>query len=252
LGTKETIIKSISWFGVNFYERRRLSEKKLNLEFDSVHCEDIGLYVIGKYPRLKYRNTSYSENFNWQWQVIETLRLTILNLLNNRVIEIIMVEDKISYLYNSFQKSNYDFIFRVTDLQNDKDWLSQLIYRTINEVNVKKHRDLNDYINAIMDKIIYEHGVYNNPSKTFVIQILKHYSKAFPWIHIDTKSKFLGLLENHNLKVAEVYIPRLSMQHKSLTDLDNNLLRVNKGYAHFTNCLKFEIEKELGRRKTSD
>jgi hypothetical protein len=65
--------------GVTVYERLRKSETSLNLKFDPVHCDDIGLYVIGKYPRLEYRNTSYGENFNWQWHAIATLRLTLLN-----------------------------------------------------------------------------------------------------------------------------------------------------------------------------
>jgi hypothetical protein len=66
-----------------------------------------------------------------------------------------------------------------------------------------------------------------------------------------TKSKFLGLLENHSLKVAEIYIPRLNMQHKSLSDLDNNLIRSHEEYSHFIKCSHYEIEKDFKLRKPS-
>jgi hypothetical protein len=127
-----------------------------------------------------------------------------------------------------------------------------LVYKTINEVNISNHPDLNHYLKAISDKLNYKNSTYRKPSRAFIIQILKHYSKSFPWIQINTKSKFLGLLENNSLKVAEIYIPRLNMQHKSLSDLDNNLIRSNEEYVHFIKCLHYEIEKDFKSRQPSD
>lgn len=240
------------FFGHRFYQRIRISEENLRLDFQPVHCEDIGLYVIGKYPRLQYGSTTYNTEFNWQWHAMATIRLTILNLINNGVVEIVKVEDKSSYLYNTFTRINNDYIFRVTDLQFDKDWLSQLAYNSINEVNQTRHPDLCQYIRVILDKIIYAHSTYRKPSKAFIIQILRKYAKTFPWIQLDTKSKFLGLLENHSLKVAEIYIPRLSMQHQALSDLDNELFRHNKLYTYFSKRLNYEIEKDFKRRRTNN
>jgi hypothetical protein len=110
------IVKSYHFLGQQFYIRKRISQAKLNLEFESVHCDDIGLYVIGKYPRLEFKNTSYGEDFNWQWHAIATIRLTLLNLINKGVIEIVRVEDKANYLYGLFPKIKVGYIFKVLDL----------------------------------------------------------------------------------------------------------------------------------------
>ncbi|MFP4845983.1 hypothetical protein [Winogradskyella sp. PE311] len=242
------VIKANKLFGVTFYQRKRIAENKVILDFEPVHCDDIGLYVIGKYPRLKYNSTSFNEDFNWQWHVIVTIRLTILNLINKGVIDVIKVEDKVTYLYKSFPRIDTDYYFKVTDIQKDKDWFSQLVYKTINEVNQRKKTNLFGYIKSILDNIIYPQSTYKNPARAFLIQILRKYTKAFPWIQIEAKSKYLGLLENHSLKVAEIYIPRISMQHQALSNTDNNLFRSSKTYANFCKCLNYEIEKDFKRR----
>jgi hypothetical protein len=252
LEAKHSIIKSFKWFGISFYERSRLSEEKIKLKFETVHCEDIGLYVIGKYPRLKYGNLSVTEDFNWNLQAIETLRLTILNLINTGVIELVKVEDKVTYLYKSFQSIKIDYCFKVSDIQVDEDWFSAVVYKTINEVNQSKSPSLLDYIRAVLDKVIYSQSTYSKPYRAFIIQLLNKYSKSFPWIQINTKSKFLGLLENHSLKVAEIYIPRIRMQHQSLSEIDNSLFRSHTEYSKFCKRLHYEIEKDFKRRRTNN
>ncbi|MTE25539.1 hypothetical protein [Winogradskyella ouciana] len=247
--SSKKIIKSYNWFGISFYEKKRISESPLQLDFEPVHCEDIGLYVIGKYPRLKYSSLPYEENFNWQHQAIATIRLTILNLINNGDVEIIKVKNKTSYLYKTFPSEDTDYYFKVSDLQLDKDWFSQLVYKTINEVNRSKHPNLFKYVRAILDKIVYSQSTYRKPARAFIIQILRKYTKTHSWIQLDTKSRFLGLLENNSLKVAEIYIPRINMQHQSLTNLDNTLIRNHKDYSHFCKSLHYEIKRDFKRRQ---
>lgn len=73
------IIKFYKLFGLSLYESQRLSNKKNDINFEPVHCNDIGIYVIGKYPRLKFGNFTHTEDLNWNRQAIATIRLTILN-----------------------------------------------------------------------------------------------------------------------------------------------------------------------------
>ena len=249
--TKTTVIKSLKWFGVTVFQKSRISESKLNLEFESVHCDDIGLYVIGKYPRLTYGGPLLRDDFNWQRQANDTIRLTILNLINKRVIEVIKVNDEINFLYKSFPRQTTDYYFNVSDLQLDKDWFSQLVYKSINEVNQTKYPTLFNYISSILDKVIYARSTYGYPSQAFIIQVLRKYVKTYPWIQLDTKSRFLGLVDKHSLKVEEIYIPRIDMQHKALSELDNRLFRSNNDYSNFSKRLSYEIQKDFKRRKTN-
>lgn len=237
---------------MKFYEKKRIKEEKLNLHFEPVHCEDIGLYVIGKYPRLKFGILNFSEELNWNKSAEATIRLTLLNLINNGVIEIIKVEDYSTYVFKLFKNYNINYCFRVVDIQLDKDLLSVLFYNTINEVNKNKHPDLFQYINEIIGKLMGNDNNYNHPQRSFLIKILRKYAKHFKWIELIKSKKLLGLVNEFNIKVEDIYIPRINMQHKSLLDIDNDLLRHDKNYRLFCRALHDAIIKSFRRRKNND
>lgn len=236
----------------SFYEKQRLTEKKLELNFESVHCEDIGLHVIGKYPRLQFGNFNFSEGLDWRNNAEATIRLTILNLINNDVIEVVKVLDSKTYFFKLFKSYHTNYYFKIIDLQVDKDWFSVMVYKTINEVNQTDYPDLYDYINEIIGKILNYQSHFNNPSRTFLIEILRTYTKKFKWIELIKTKKLLGLIDDFNLKVEDIYIPRISMQHQSLTDIDNNLFRLNNDYKDFYKALNDEISYCFRKRKNDD
>ena len=236
----------------SFYEKQRLTEEKLEFDFESVHCEDIGLHVIGKYPRLQFGNFNFSEGLDWRNNAEATIRLTILNLINNGVIEVVKVLDSKTYFFKLFKSYHTNYYFKIIDLQVDKDWFSVMVYKTINEVNRTDYPDLYDYIDKIIGKILNNQANYNNPSKAFLIQILRIYAKKFKWIELIKTKKLLGLIDDFNLKVDDIYIPRISMQHQSLTDIENNLLRQNKNYKVFYKALNNKISYCFRKRNNDD
>lgn len=237
---------------MSLYEITKISEKKLELRFESFPCDDIGLYVIGKYPRLKYGDLSFSEDFNWKFHTNATIRLTFLNLINRGVIEVYQVTNLHKYAFNLIKRETKDYYFKIVDLQLDKDWFSVIVHDAINEVNRSKNPDLFKYIKSIFDKIIFPHSNYRNPSRAFIIQLLRKYSKAFKWIDLIKKKKFLGFLDDYEIKVEAIYIPRISMQHKSLTDLDHTLFHNNKDYSNFYHSIETAIERDLNRRRNNN
>ena len=243
------IIKSHKFFGFSLYEKKQHQNLKIDFDFEFVNCDDIGLYVIGKYPRFKYSTSSFNQDFNWLWHSIATLRLTILNLINNRVIEVYKTQNTTSYLFNTYKNQKTDYYFKVIDLQLDKDWLSVLIYKSINEVNCLNFPTLSDYIKVIINKIIYKYGVYDNPSKAFMIKTLREYSNKFSWIHIYKEKKFMGYIDDYQIKVKEIYIPRMNMQHQLLNETDNDLFHNNYEYKYFYKALAKEIIKAFKSRE---
>lgn len=249
--SKEIII-SHKVFGFNLYERKRLSHDSISLNFESVNCEDIGLYVIGKFPRMKYNNFAYSENLNWNFHAKKTIRLTILNLINKGVIEIVETVEAKSYLFNAIKNTKTDYSFNITDLQVDKDWFSVIIYDAINEVNIHKYPGLKNYVRIILDKVLYKHNTFNKPARSFLVTLLKKYAKTFPWIDISTEKKYLGIYKDYSIKVEEIYIPRINMQHESLLKIDNDLFYQNKNYKGFCNALNEEIKRDFTRREPDD
>ncbi|WP_299522296.1 hypothetical protein [Winogradskyella sp.] len=234
---------------MSLYEIIKISEQKIKLDFELFHCDDIGLYVIGKYPRFKYGDFSNSENFNWKFHTIATIRLTILNLINRNIVEIYQVQKVHRYIFGLIEKEATDYYFKVVDLHLDKDWFSVLVHDAINEVNRSKNPNLYKYIKLIFDEIIFSHSDYRDPSRAFIIQILRKYSNLFEWIELIKKKKFFKLLDDYEVKVEEIYIPRINMQHKSLTALDSRLYHNHRDYSDFYHSLESAISRDLERRK---
>tara|TARA_R110002050_G_scaffold102379_2_gene210903 strand:+ start:8530 stop:9243 length:714 start_codon:yes stop_codon:yes gene_type:complete len=237
---------------LSFYERKRLKEEKLNIDFESVHCQDIGLYVIGKYPRLQFGGLNFSDSLDWSHNAKATIRLTILNLINNGVIEVVKVLDSKTYFFKLFKGYYTNYYFKITDLQIDEDWFSVLVYKSINEVNQSGSPDLTLYMDKIIEKLLYKYNSYSHPPSAFIKQILRTYAKKFKWIELVKTKKLLGLIDDFNLKVEDIYIPRISMQHKSLTDIENNLLRQNKDYKVFYRALNNKIDYSFRKRNNDD
>lgn len=42
------------------------------------------------------------------------------------------------------------------------------------------------------------------------------------------------------------------MQHESLSNIDNQLIRIHKEYSHFCHILQYEIKKDFRLRKPND
>ncbi|GAA3640903.1 hypothetical protein GCM10022397_27740 [Flavivirga jejuensis] len=42
----------ILFFCFKLFERTRFYDKKIDFHFDKIHCDDIGICLIGEYPRL--------------------------------------------------------------------------------------------------------------------------------------------------------------------------------------------------------
>ena len=237
---------------MSFYERHRLKEEKLNIDFESVHCHDIGLYVIGKYPRLQFGGLNFSDSLDWSHNAKATIRLTILNLINNGVIEVVRVLDSKTYFFKLFKSYHTNYYFKITDFQIDEDWFSVLVYKTINEVNQSGSPDLTLYMDKIIEKLLYKHNSYSHPTSAFIKQILRTYAKKFKWIELVKTKKLLGLVDDFNLKVEDIYIPRISMQHESLLKIDNNLMRQSKEYLIFRRALSNEIVKSFSKKNNDD
>lgn len=230
---------------MSIYEIIKISEEKIEFNFESFPCDDIGLFVIGKYPRFKYGDLTNLENFNWQFHTIATIRLTLLNLINRGVIEVYETISVQKYLFRLFNLKKSDYYFKVVDLHLDKDWFSVLVHKAINEVNTSKRPTLSKYIKMIVGDVIYKHSTYKNPSKAFIIQLLRKYSKEFKWIELVREKKFLGFLDDYEVKVEEIYIPRIRMQHEALTNLDNSLFYNNPEYSEFCHRLEIQVKTEL-------
>ena len=242
-------IKSFKIFGYSLYSKLILKETTIDLNFEPVHCEDMGLYVIGKYPRFQFGNSHNSEDFNWQWHAERTLLLTLLNLINKGAIEIVEVKYLKKVLINYLKFAKTDYYLRVTDHFEDKDWLTDLWYKTINEINkTKAYPVLFDYIHKLLDEVIHKHGTYNKPTRYFIIELLKQNAKRHPWIDINKKKRFWGVMVNNNLKVSEIYIPRLNMQHNAMNSLYQELFNSNHDFKEFCLKLHIEIDTDFKRR----
>ena len=56
--------KKYSLLGFELFRRELVSSEKIELDADPIVCEDIGLYILSKNPRLEYNNNFLSEQIN--------------------------------------------------------------------------------------------------------------------------------------------------------------------------------------------
>lgn len=80
------------------------------------------------------------------------------------------------------------------------------------------------------------------PEKQMMLVNLKQYANSNKWININRSKKFLGWYNQHKVKVDEIYIPRISMQHQAIDELHKNLFYSNAIYKKFVMLFKIKLE----------
>ncbi|WP_203258625.1 hypothetical protein [Hyunsoonleella ulvae] len=248
-------VSEFKFLGVNLYERHRYSEEKLEFNTESTPCEDIGLYIIGEYPRLKYNNVAISSKYEWKKILHETICLSILNLINTQKIHVTLFKDKKSYLFNILKFNFKGYCLKANvSFDEEKDLLSKDIINAIREAEVIYDRKTDIYfvIHLLINKYLGENGEYNKPAKQFLIRNLKNYSKTFNWISIHEQKKLLGIYKDYQVNLNEIYIPRIKMQHKNLKHQYSRLRNSDTIYWYFSESIKKQINKDLKRREPSD
>ena len=114
------IISSLNTLGLKLYERKRIFEEVIDFNPEEIPCDDIGIYIIGEYPRLKYNHVSIYNKHEWGTLVFETFSLAFLNLMNKDLVEIICFKDKKTYLFNAFTLNTTGYYFKTVKSSNGK------------------------------------------------------------------------------------------------------------------------------------
>ncbi|MCC1484168.1 hypothetical protein [Winogradskyella immobilis] len=244
------IINNIKLLGLKLYEKQRISEIPIELSFDPIISDEISLFFIGKNPRLKYQQFNFSDNFNWSWYALISIRLAIFNLVNNDVIEIIRCKYEKTYLFNLFRVFETNYYFKILDLNVDKDIFSVTLFNSINK-GKGRSKELFYIINTFITRFLGG-GEYSNPYKSFLIKSLKINSKKYEWLEISEKKKYFGVYKDYNVKFNEIYIPRIKMQHDNLFEIELKLYKTNGNYRLFCDYLRKVITDDFENRKPSD
>ena len=245
--------KKYSLLGFELFRRELVSSEKIELDVDPIVCEDIGLYILSKNPRLEYNNNFLSEQINWHWELSMTLKLTLLNLIHKGALSLMKHHYSIKYpfLKNKIQK--YEYYLENSNQNNDEDIFTMMVYNAIKQVNIDVDRPtMSEYIKKISDSVLHESDRLIDPSRSFMIDMLKRYAKNVPWLNISEDSTLLGVHKKYALEFQEIYIPRLSMQHKSLSDLHSHLYFQHTEYKNFMDVLEIDLKQDLNRRTSKE
>ncbi len=244
------IIQKNSVFGFNIYKRQRIAYEKIEFEIRDIHCDDIGLYVIGENPHLEFNYVNIFEKRDWSKIAFETISLAILNLVLDQIIDIYEFEDKEYYLSGFHIRTIKGYHFKVLNSIKKDDLLSKDIFIKIKSVEKQIYvgDKLNKLIREILD-IYLANGEFNRPQKRFVTEILKRYAKKLKWLKIEETTKLLGIYKDYKIDFNKIYIPRINMQHSDLKEAHKELFRDNPIYRRFTKKLKELLQNDFERRK---
>lgn len=248
------ILESNSILGFNFYKRVRLYDKPLVLKSSKIHCDDIGLYVIGKYPNLEYNFVSVFPKQEWGTIAFHTINLAIFNLVLTGTISIHGYEDEVSYLSGLKKSKKRDYYFKIEDISTDEDLLTKSILSAINQINEEdiKIKTLRHVIQLVLDKYLGSKEVYGRPQKQFVIELLRRYSKKYDWLKIVHTEKLLGIYRDYKIEIEPIYIPRIKMQHQDLIVAYKNEIMINRPFIFFKDTVYNALEIDFRRREPSD
>lgn len=245
------ILESNSFLGFNIYKRIRLHEQKIDFEKEIIHCDDIGLFVIGEYPDLEYNYVSLSQKKEWYTIALKTINLTILNLIVSNTISLHKYEDERRYLNGLIKYRNIDYFFKIEDISEQEDLLTKAIILTINKLYEENPKiiTLKSIIKRTVDLYLYKSTEHRRPAKKFVIALLKQYSKKYDWLKIVETEKLLGIYRDYKVDVNRIYIPRIKMQHKNLKAYHITTTKKSIDYKNFVRHLDDVLVRDFRNRE---
>ncbi|WP_460219058.1 hypothetical protein [Psychroserpens sp. MEBiC05023] len=243
------ILNSRRVFGFTLYKRVRIEETTLVFNSKKVHCDDIGLFIVGKYPKLEYNFVSVFPKKEWKVIAFDTINLAILNLALTGTISIHSYKDEQSFL-GGFKYKSRGYYFKIEDIFTDEDLLTKAILNAINEVDKKDLTVINlrDVIPKFLNTFLDANNTYGRPEKQFIIELLKRYSRNNKWLTIEHKEKLLGIYRDYAIKIEPIYIPRIHMQHQELLDAYKSEAKYNRSYQLFRNKFREELNWDFKRR----
>ncbi len=249
------IVSSLNFLGVKIFERKRVFEEEIDLTFEKFHCEDIGIYLVGQYPKLKYNHISITNTHEWNKLAYETFSLTILDLINKNIVKIVQVEDVKSYFSNTIKINSNNYVFKINKSTNQevKDLFARQIINFIHIAHIKHglKTDISKIIRLVLNKYLGDNEEYSRPAKHFLIKNLGHYAKNFDWITIEKKKKLFGIYKDYQLDIKEIYIPRIKIQHDAARKTHRSLYKSNSAYRKFSDELRNSLEKDFSMREPS-
>jgi len=248
------VLLSKSFLGINFYTRTRLYEKKMDFTPSKIHCDDIGLYIIGKDPDLEYNFVTITEKKEWNLIAADTINLAILNLVLSGTIEIHEFQDEKAYLFKLIKKKIVNYRLQIIDNSNNEDFLTNSILNATSKIanSGDKIKDLSKVISKLLDSYLGANSEYSRPEKHFIVEILKKYSKKHDWLKIVSKKKMLGIYKDHKIEINRIYIPRISMQHENLIDYHSAELQKSLDYRVFRGILREILYEDFQKRLPQD
>ncbi len=243
------IIKSNSILGLNLYKRIRCEEKEISFISSNIHCDDIGLYVIGENPDLEFNFVKIFETRDWSKIAYETIVFAVLSLVIDKVITIYEFEDQEFYASGLYKRKFKGYYLKTIKPIVKDDMLSKIIVTKIDRVEKEygNDRDLKKIVKEVLNSYLST-DEHNRPQKKFITEILKRYSKKLDWLNIKETKKLLGVYKDYKVDFDRIYIPRINMQHSAIKNKHFELRRENVLYRNFAYKLKDVLDTDFERR----
>ncbi|MDO1500699.1 hypothetical protein Q2T40_11200 [Winogradskyella maritima] len=238
--------------GLNFYKANFYEAKSITIYPGFLPCEDVGLHILFENPHFEYGALDFFDSVNWFEACYSTLLLVALHLIDISVLNLKVYEVDEFYAFDLIKTKRTKYYFKVADHYDGEDLICQEFYKAVNKSRDKNSMpDLMEVFIQFLNIFFKTNALFSDPSRTFMIHALKEYAKRYDWMRIDENKRFMGLWKDSKVEITKIYIPRLTMQHKDLSDLNRNLRKSNKAYLAYTKEFKSQLKKAFEKFKSN-
>ncbi|TXG39697.1 hypothetical protein [Seonamhaeicola maritimus] len=234
-----------------FYSKSILSEDVITDVQTEFHCEDIGICTLSKYHNFEYNHVSLNDDVDWERLVFITFRLAIFNLIVKNLIKVNSIEYKESYLGNLFEFKTRHFLLEPEKKAKIDDLFSSSILNIFNKLYIKQKSKvhLHELITETFDFFIGATDSYLLPGKRVLLKIFDLYVSKYKWLKFEEDYHLLGTHYKYRVWIEPIYIPRLKLQHDSITNSYNVSLKGNISLRNMVKRIDNVLEFNYAKRK---
>jgi hypothetical protein len=236
---------------LNLYNKKRLSEKEVNIADPSANFFTPSIFVLSEYSKFEETFWDTFDNHQWKGITSECIRSTLINLMFTGKIKVIHFIDRTSFFFHliKFQSEGYN-IFYVGELATE-DVLTNNFLDAIKVIQPEKKGNVSSILKAVIN-IYLGTETYRRPQKRFFYEYLIRFAKSNKWIKLKVSSKLLGTITNYDIDIDSRKKEELKNSYRDFKTLVHGELKRNFFFREFLTYLEEKIQAEFLAKYPSD
>ena len=234
------------------YKKEILVKRPIQIDGKFLGAPYASILILSRYFRGNDTHSPVLDRDSRESFAFESFTISLVSLMLTNRIGVTYVLTKKSILFGAFEYEVQNFQLEVKDTYfKEEDPLSNEIMNALQRIYKGDENNLQLLISRVLD-LYLESSTYSRPKSQFFIEYLKEVSKKYIWIRLVEKPKFLGFLHDYSIKIELANAKSLKQSYAEYTKARLALARRDVAFRYFIASIERSIEKEFGKRTSSD